>query len=327
MPELFGLPVSLNHAGPLVTMGAMLYQVSTLLMLVGLAPQPFLRGKRRTRTRPSRLAFQRSDQRGFFAADERSRAFHQFDVELESAAENVVAQQPVFAGLLDGAVQAMHRQRIFGANVDDSFGRAHHVTADDHAFQQRVRIALDLVAVHVGAGIAFIGIADDVLLIRLGFGQELPLVAGQVSRAAASAQLGGLDLLDDELRPAVDQHLVQRLVPADRDVFLDVIGIDEAAIAQNDLLLAFEERHFVPQRHFGIAVPVLDGRRDVVPLFDFAIDQIGREVSAGDVVQNACGIVRLHSTQDHQRQARQRARSPAAPGSRRQSTPRPPEPH
>src|ERR1043165_1945368 len=41
VPELFGLPVSLNHAGPRITMGAMLYQVSTLLMLVGLPHSPF----------------------------------------------------------------------------------------------------------------------------------------------------------------------------------------------------------------------------------------------------------------------------------------------
>ena len=45
----------------------------------------------------------------------------------------------------------MHRQRILGADVDDALGGAHHVAADDHAFEQRVRIALDLVAVHVGA--------------------------------------------------------------------------------------------------------------------------------------------------------------------------------
>ena len=36
VPALLVLPVSLNQAGPLDTMGAMLYQVSTLLMLVGL---------------------------------------------------------------------------------------------------------------------------------------------------------------------------------------------------------------------------------------------------------------------------------------------------
>ena len=85
---------------------------------------------------------------------------------------------------------------------------AHHVAADDHAFEQRVRIAFDLVAVHVGAGIAFVRIADDVLLVGDGLAQELPLQAGEESGAAAAAQLGGLDLLDHHFRVGVDQHLV-----------------------------------------------------------------------------------------------------------------------
>ena len=137
VPALLGLPVSVNHAGPLVTMGAMLYQVSTLLMLVGHAPQALLRGERRARARAAGLAFERSDERGLFAADERAGAFHQFDVEVEAAAEDVVAEQAVLARLLDGAAQAVHGQRIFGAHVDDAFGGAHHVAADDHAFEQR----------------------------------------------------------------------------------------------------------------------------------------------------------------------------------------------
>src|ERR1039458_8859115 len=44
VPALLVLPVSVNHAAPLVTMGAMLYQVSTLLMLVGLPHNPFCAG-------------------------------------------------------------------------------------------------------------------------------------------------------------------------------------------------------------------------------------------------------------------------------------------
>ena len=40
------------------------------------------------------------------------------------------------------------------------------------------------------------------------------LHAGRVAGAAAPAQLGGLDLLDDRLRLAVDQHLVERLIAA-----------------------------------------------------------------------------------------------------------------
>ena len=82
------------------------------------------------------------------------------------------------------------------------------ICADDHAFQQGVRIAFDFVAVHVRAGIAFVRIADDVLLFGDGLAQELPLEPGEKTRAAAAAQLGGLDLLDHQFRVGVDQHLI-----------------------------------------------------------------------------------------------------------------------
>src|ERR1035438_7818914 len=44
VPGLLALPVSENHCGPRLTMGAMLHQVSTLLILVGLPYRPFCAG-------------------------------------------------------------------------------------------------------------------------------------------------------------------------------------------------------------------------------------------------------------------------------------------
>ena len=49
------LPIAVNHAGPLATMGGMLNQVSTLLMFVGLPHRPFCAGYGgRGRGRPAR---------------------------------------------------------------------------------------------------------------------------------------------------------------------------------------------------------------------------------------------------------------------------------
>ena len=262
VPALLALPVSVNHAGPLATMGAMLYQVSTLLMLLGLPRQPFLRGERRARPRPSGFAFERGDQRGLLAADECARAFHQFDIEIESAAQNVASQQAVVARLLDGPIQAVHGQRILGAHVDDALGCARHVAADDHAFQQRVRIALDLVAVHVGAGIALVGIADDVFGRHRRLAQELPLECRwRYPAPPRPRSLAALICSITDSGLLVDQHLVQRLVAADGDVFLDIVGIDEPAVAQHDLLLALEERHVVPQAAVREAGAIADVRR------------------------------------------------------------------
>ena len=121
VPALLVLPVSVNHAGPLATIGAMLYQVSTLLMLVGQPHRPFWAGNGgRGRGRPAK-SFERGDQRGLFAAHECARAFHQADIEVEAAAHDVLAEQAVQARLHDGAPQPMHRQRIFGAHVDNAF--------------------------------------------------------------------------------------------------------------------------------------------------------------------------------------------------------------
>ncbi len=227
----------------------------------GLAPQALLRGERRAWMRAAGKAFKRGDEGCFFAADKGSCALHELDVEVEAAVEDVGAEEAVFAGLLDGAGEAAHGQRILGAHVDDAFGRAHDVGADDHAFKQRVRIAFDLVAVHVRAGVALVGIADDVFDVGLGLGEEVPLVAGEEACAAAATQTGSLDLLDDGVFAAVDEHLVESLVAADGDVLLNVGGIDEAAVAQDDFLLAFEEREGVPGRDLRVALAVFHDSR------------------------------------------------------------------
>ena len=196
------------------------------------------------------MPFQGGDQRGFFAADKRASPFDDLDVEFEPAAQNVFAKQAVFAGLFDGTVQVMHGQRVLGADINDALGGTHDVAADDHAFEQGVRIAFNLIAVHVGAGVAFVRVADDVLLVGLCLGEELPLVSREISGATATAQLRSLDLLNDVLGAAVDQDFVKSLITTDGDVFFDVIGIDEAAVAQNDFFLSLEEGDVTPETGF-----------------------------------------------------------------------------
>ena len=103
VPALLVLPVSVNQAGPFGHDGRDVVPGLDVVDVGGHAPQALLRGKRRARAGASGEAFERGDQRRLFAADERARAFHQFDIEVEAAAQDVVAQQAVFAGLLDGA--------------------------------------------------------------------------------------------------------------------------------------------------------------------------------------------------------------------------------
>src|SRR5208283_2726685 len=237
------------------------------------------------------------------SANKGARTLHEFDVELEPAAQDVVAQNAVFPRLFDRAVQPVDGQGILRADIDDAFRRAHHVSADDHAFDQGVRIALDLIAIHVRAGIALVRVADDVLLVGLGLGHEFPLIPREISSAAASTQLGSLDLLEDVLRAASDQDFVQGLIASDGDVFFDVVGIDESAIPQNDFLLPLEEGHLVPEGKLRVAPAIFQFRGNVIPFLDLAVRQVVNDIPARKLMQDAHGVIGLHTMQNHQRES------------------------
>ena len=61
----------------------------------------------------------------------------------KSALKEVLAEQSVLVGLLDGDLEAFDGQRILGADVDEAAVGAHGVGADDHAFDHAVRIAFE----------------------------------------------------------------------------------------------------------------------------------------------------------------------------------------
>src|SRR5208283_3736642 len=239
------------------------------------------------------------------SANKGARTLHEFDVELEPAAQDVVAQNAVFPRLFDRAVQPVDAESLLKTDIDDAFRRAHHVSADDHAFDQGMRIALDFIPVHVRAGIPLVRVADDVLLVGLGLGHEFPLIPCEISCAAASTQLGSLDLLEDVLRPSIDQDLVQGLIASHGDVFFDVIGIDEPAIPQNDFLLSLEKGYVVPQGNLRVATAIFQFRGNVIPFLDLAVRQVVGDVSAGKLMQDAHGVIRLYTVQNNQRKSRQ----------------------
>ena len=104
----------------------------------------------------------------------------------------------------------LYRQRILGPDIDDPLVGADGVGADDHAFENRMGIALQNGSVHVGAGIPFVGIADDVPDSVGGFGAAagFPLAAGGEPSPSPAPQLRAFQLLD-YLLGAHSQHLGQ----------------------------------------------------------------------------------------------------------------------
>ena len=99
-----------------------------------------------------------------------------------------VAEQAQALGLADGGLQVLDGERVLGAHVDVALLRADGVGGDGHAFEDAVRVAFEHGAVHEGAGVAFVGVADDVLLLLAGLGDGAPFQAGGIAGAAASAQ-------------------------------------------------------------------------------------------------------------------------------------------
>ena len=73
---------------------------------------------------------------------------------------------PPFARLADGDLHRLDRVGIFGADIDVAIGGADGDAGDGHALDQYEGIAFHDHAVGEGAGIALIGVADDVFLLR-----------------------------------------------------------------------------------------------------------------------------------------------------------------
>ena len=90
--------------------------------------------------------------------------------------------------LRQGDLQPADGQGILGAAVDVAVLRADGIAGDDHALDDRVGIAFQGGAIHEGARVALVGVADDVLGPALRLAGQLPLGAGGEAAAAAPAQ-------------------------------------------------------------------------------------------------------------------------------------------
>ena len=125
--------------------------------------------------------FHRPDEGGLLAAHEGARAANDLDVEIEPRTENVGAEETELPCLAQCDHRVLDRQRILTANVDDAMGSTDRNAGDHHALEDRVWVALEQAAIHVGAGVALVTVADHVLgpVIVAGGPRELPLPPGR----------------------------------------------------------------------------------------------------------------------------------------------------
>ncbi len=153
---------------------------------------------RRLDARVGALALERFDQAGFLAANVGARAAMDIDFEVVAGAADVLAEEVFRLRLGDGFLEDFRAEGEFAADID--IGEMHVVgeAGDDHAFEHLVRVLVDDLLVLEGAGLRFVGVADEIN--RLGvFGgiDEAPFHAAGEARAAAPAQAGGFHFGDD----------------------------------------------------------------------------------------------------------------------------------
>ena len=160
--------------------------------------------------------------------------------------------RPNCARLVERLGEPLPGDRVLVPDVDEALLRADGPRPDDHALDDRVRVALDDAPVHERPGVALVGVADDNRLDAAVDGRlaaRRPLHAGGEAAASAPAQAGELDLLDDLLRRHLAERLGQRRVAVPRDVVLNPLGVDQPAVAQDHQLLLGEERDLAERRH------------------------------------------------------------------------------
>src|SRR5690554_1987411 len=186
-----------------------------------LAEQAEVRRERRLVARLSLLALERLHQGGLLAADVGARAQRVVHVDVDAAAEDVLAQPAVRIGfrqclfeMFEGLVVELATQVVVGDR------RTGGIAGDRHALDHRVRVVAQDVAILRGARLRFVGVAQDVLL-HVALGHEAPLQAGREARAATAAQARLLDHLDDVgRRDLLGQDPAQRLVATGLEVVI-----------------------------------------------------------------------------------------------------------
>ena len=164
------------------------------------AEQACDRGQRRFDADLPALSLQAFQQRRFFAADIGAGAEPRLEIESVAGSEHARTEQPSRPRPLDRSLEGRERMRILGADIDVAFGRADRDACDGHAFDQEEGIALHQHPVGERAAVAFVSVADNVLLVGFDPGARAPFDASRKARPTAPAQARGENLLDRRLR-------------------------------------------------------------------------------------------------------------------------------
>ena len=147
------------------------------------------------------------------------------DIEVETAAEDILAKQAGLACLGQGRLETLVGLPELATDVVVPGNCTDRITADDHALDQGMRVVAQDIAILEGTRLALVRIAHHVAVARCSAVDEAPLEPRRETRTATTAQTGFLYRLDDLfLRDLFAQDLLQCLVATLRLVGLQPPG-------------------------------------------------------------------------------------------------------
>ena len=182
------------------------------------------RRERRTQPRLAAAPLEGVQPGRLLAADVGARAGVHRDVEVEAAAEDVLAEVARLVRLLHRVQQPPVNMDDLAPQVDERVVAVDREAGDDHALEQDVRGVHHQGDVLAGPRLGLVGVDHEVARLAVVGGQEAPLHPGREARAATTAQPGVLGGLH-EVGPIGGQHLAECLVAVVLEVGLQREGL------------------------------------------------------------------------------------------------------
>ncbi|VTR63828.1 hypothetical protein DESC_100024 [Desulfosarcina cetonica] len=214
-----------------------------VVQVTGFVPDTAHRGADVLGPRLRILALDGAHQGAGFAGDEDAHVKMDFHMKVEAGTQDVVAQEAVFLGLGQGRVDVFLELGHVMPGVDEPLAGADGKGTDDQPLDDVVRIAGEDGAVHERPGLAFVPVDDHVFLLAGGVAGRFPFETGGEAAAAAAAQVGRLDLVQDTFRGHLEKGLGKGRVPADGEIVLDLLGIDQRVGVDDHAGLLFIKRN------------------------------------------------------------------------------------
>ena len=211
-----------------------------------------LRHERRTMAGQAALAFDRLNHRGLFPADVGTGTPAQIDIAR-------LDQSGVFERF-DFLGEDFQHRRVFVAHVDEGGFRFHRPSGDQHALEEQVRGAFEVVAILEGSRFALIPVDSEVARSGLG-ADEGPLAARGEAGAAQPAQAGFQHTVLHSLRVHGSTAQGEQLFVA----AIGAVGVEALVVGHAMMGVACGDRrlHALGRGVVDVIVAQLAGRRGI----------------------------------------------------------------